>query len=219
MEKDDVAARLVTANFVPEAVILADGDYPSHPVACAVLERASYVACCDGAADEFVARGGIPGVIVGDGDSLSVENRERFASIIIRYSEQEHNDLTKTVRYLKTQGIKSVAIVGATGKREDHTLGNISLLLDYMRLGIEARIITDYGTFVPASGDCEFESFPRQQVSIFNLGASGLRSEGLQYPLSDFTSWWQGTLNQCDSTRFTIRATGDYLVFLTHNPK
>lgn len=206
-------------DFKPQAVILADGDYPSHPVPCAMLAEAELVACCDGATDEYVSRGGIPDLIVGDGDSISPENRERFAPIMVSFSEQEHNDLTKTMRVLKERGIRRVAITGATGKREDHTLGNISLLLEYLEMGMDVRMYTDYGTFIPADGDCSFESFPRQQVSIFNFNATGLQAEGLQYPLSDFTSWWQGTLNQCDGGRFTIRARGRYVVFLTYDRK
>ena len=30
-----------------------------------------------------------------------------------------------------------------------------------------------------------------------------------------FTNWWQGTLNECTGTEFTIEAEGEYLVFVT----
>lgn len=42
-----------------------------------------------------------------------------------------------------------------TGKREDHTLGNISLLLYYLQEGIDVRAYTDYGVFIrfAAQGD------------------------------------------------------------------
>ena len=56
---------------------------------------------------------------------------------------------------------------------------------------------------------------PGQQVSIINFTAHGLHGKGLVYPLSDFTNWWQGTLNECTSTEFTIEAEGEYLVFVT----
>lgn len=32
--------------------------------------------------------------------------------------------------------------------------------------------------------------------------------------LSDFTNWWQGTLNECTGTEFTVEAEGEYLLFL-----
>ena len=84
--------------------------------------------------------------------------------------------------------------MGATGKREDHTLGNISLLADYMEQA-EVRMLTDYGLFIPIKEDSVFESFPTQQVSVFNMGATELSADGLVYPLSAFTNWWQGTFN------------------------
>ena len=218
MEKND-ARTIVSRNFTAEAVILADGDYPSHSVPCAVLQNATFVACCDGAVDAFVEHGGTPNLIVGDGDSISEQNREIFQAILVKVDEQETNDLTKTVKQLLQRGISRIAIVGATGKREDHTLGNISLLLEYYGMGAEVRMYTDYGVFIPMCGDAQFESFPRQQVSIFNFGAKGLCAEGLEYPLSDFTSWWQGTLNQSNANAFTLHATGNYIIFLSHNAK
>lgn len=218
MEKNDEIT-IVSRNFTAEAVILADGDYPSHSEPCAVLQDTAFVACCDGAVDAYVEHGGVPNLIVGDGDSISKQNRERFQSILVKIDEQETNDLTKTVKQLLQRGISRIAIVGATGKREDHTLGNISLLLEYMRMGAEVRMYTDYGVFVPMCDDAQFETFPRQQVSIFNFGATGLRAEGLEYPLSDFTLWWQGTLNQSKSNLFTLFASGGYIIFLSHNAK
>ena len=87
-------------------------------------------------------------------------------------------------------------------------------MLDYMKSGMEVRTVTDYGVFIPANGTQTFVSHAGQQVSIINFGAKGLKGEGLYYPLSDFTNWWQGTLNEAISDRFTIQCTGDYLIFL-----
>ena len=205
---------MINEHYTPEAVILANGEYPTHVLPLKMLEEAKFVICCDGAADEYILRGHTPDVIIGDGDSLSSEYKQRFSSIIHQIADQETNDQTKAVRFLQEKGYREIAIVGATGKREDHTLGNISLLLDYMKSGMEVRTITDYGVFIPANGTQTFVSHAGQQVSIINFGAKGLKGEGLVYPLSDFTNWWQGTLNEATSNRFTIQGTGEYLVFL-----
>ena len=197
-----------------EAVILANGDYPSAPVPLLVLAEAPFVVCCDGAANEHIARGFTPDVIIGDGDSLSEENKQRYADIVKSVSCQETNDQTKAVRYLLEQGKRSIAIIGATGKREDHTLGNISLLVEYMRMGADVRIYTDHGMFIPCKDTCSFDCQPGQSVSIFNISAHGMKSTGLQYPIYDFTALWQGTLNKCASNQFTIVAVGEYLVFV-----
>ncbi len=200
----------------PEAVILANGDYPTHPTPSQMLANAPYVVCCDGSADAYIAQGHVPDVIIGDGDSLSEENRRKYSHILHHISDQETNDQTKAVNFLMEQGKKNIIIVGATGKREDHTLGNISLLIDYMRAGANVRTFTDYSVFIPCRHTHTFSCQPGKQVSIINFGAHGLRSEGLVYPLSDFTNWWQGTLNECTGTEFTVHAEGEYLVVINY---
>lgn len=205
-----------TNDFLPEAVVIDAGDFPTNPVALRWLDECERVVCCDGAANRFIATGRQPWRIVGDCDSLSPELLKEYGAIVRRIPEQESNDQTKAVRYLAGKGIRKIVILGATGKREDHTLGNISLLVEYMKHGIEARIYTDYGVFIPMSGDAEFETPVGTQVSIFNFGATGLNAEGLRYPIRDFDSWWQGTLNETTAPRFTIHAHGPLLLFLNY---
>ena len=197
-----------------DAVILANGDYPSSPLPLKVLNEAPYVVCCDGGADEYIAKGHLPDIIIGDGDSLSEENRLKHADLLHHNPDQETNDQTKAVQFLLSEGKKRIAIVGATGKREDHTIGNISLLMEYTRMGVDARIYTDYGVFVPCKDICLFECREGCSVSIFNFTAKGLKSEGLAYPIYDFTTWWQGTLNVSTGTEFKIEAVGEYIVFI-----
>ena len=110
-----------------EAVVLANGEYPTAPLPLQILADAPYVVCCDGGADEYIRNGHTPNLIIGDGDSISEENRKKYGHLLHRIAEQETNDQTKAVNYLLSQGKRRIAIVGATGKREDHTLGNISL--------------------------------------------------------------------------------------------
>ena len=131
-----------------EAVVLANGDYPFADVPFQLLKRVPYVVCCDGGANEYIERGCLPDIIIGDGDSLSETNRLKYADLIFHNPDQETNDQTKAVQYLLSKGKRKIAIVGATGKREDHTIGNVSLLMEYMRMGAEVRSYTDYGVFV-----------------------------------------------------------------------
>ncbi len=203
-------------DFSPEAVVVDAGLFPTNPVALRWLDGCSRIVCCDGAANSFFASGRRAWRIVGDCDSLSPEMMRSHADIIRRNPDQETNDQTKAVRYLARRGITRIAIVGATGLREDHTLGNISLLVDYLRDGIDARAYTDFGVFIPVSGTRQFDCLPGTQVSIFNFGATRLQAEGLRYPLRDFDSWWQGTLNEAPDGRFTISADGTYLIFINY---
>ena len=200
-----------------EAVILANGDYPTGGIPLQLLHEAPYVACCDGGANEFISRGNMPNIIIGDGDSLCDKYREQCASLIHYVPNQDTNDQTKAVQYLHSLGMRHIAIVGATGKREDHTIGNISLLVEYMRMGMEVRIYTDYGIFIPCQNDSTFSCHPGKQVSIFNFTATDLKADGLAYPIYDFATWWQGTLNSCLGDSFRIEAKGEYIVFIAYH--
>ena len=203
-------------NNLFDAVIVAGGEFPTAPQPLEILQSAPYVVCCDGAADRYIATGRVPDAIVGDGDSISAENREKFAHLLHIISEQESNDQTKAVRYLLEHGMRRIAIVGATGRREDHTIGNISLLIEYARKGSEVCSFTDHGVFVPCNGTTTHKCRKGQQVSIFSITARDLSAEGLLYPIYDFNNWWQGTLNECTGDEFTIKATGEYLLFINY---
>ncbi len=212
--------------------MLGDGDFPTSPQALAMLEHADFLCCCDNAGKSLIERltsenNGkdktnyrFPDAIVGDGDSLPWEFKEKYADIYHEVDEQDYNDLTKATRFCIEQGFKEIHYLGCTGKREDHTLGNISLMAFYMRdFNIRPIMLTDYVTVSPASGTTTFKSFPRQQISIFNLNCNSISSDGLKWNAYPYRELWQGTLNEALSYSFTISADGDYLVMQTHLPK
>ena len=203
-------------NDMFDAVIVAGGEFPTAPQPLEILQGAQYVVCCDGAADRYIATGHVPDAIVGDGDSISAENRGKFAQLLHIIAEQESNDQTKAVRFLMEHGKRRIAIVGATGRREDHTIGNISLLIEYARAGCDVRSFTDHGVFIPCNGTTTHKCRKGQQVSIFSITARDLSAEGLLYPIYDFNNWWQGTLNECTGEEFTINANGEYLLFINY---
>ncbi len=205
------------SDFNAEAVVLAAGDFPRHPIPLRMLQQAQRVVCCDGAAGEYAGRlHRAPWRIVGDGDSLPQPLKERYAEALTIVAEQETNDLTKATLFLERQGIRRIAYLGATGKREDHTLGNVSLLVDYAQRGLEVRMLTDYGVFIPCRGTTHWQAPVGTPVSIFAFGATQLRSEGLRYALHELTNWWQGTLNEVAASAFTIHAEGCYLLYAAY---
>ena len=203
-------------NNIFDAVIIGGGEYPKTDIPLNIIKNTPYIVCCDGAADSFIATGAVPSAIVGDGDSISCENKERFSHLLHIISEQESNDQTKAIRFCLEQGKKRIAIVGATGKREDHSIGNISLLIEYARAGVEVFSFTDYGVFIPCNGSTTHRCRKGQQVSIFSITAKSMSAEGLLYPIYDFNNWWQGTLNECTDEEFTINAEKEYLLFLNY---
>ena len=191
-------------------VILAAGDFPSAPPALGILDAAREIICCDSAADELIRHGRTPDYIVGDLDSISPELRRDFPDRIIHVAEQETNDLTKAFRFSRSLGRERLTILGATGKREDHALGNISLLADFAEELPDIEMVTNHGSFSVALSSGNFPSRRGEQISFFAID-SGTRvtSEGLKYPMKDLLlqRWWQATLNEALGEDFSLDIT------------
>jgi thiamine pyrophosphokinase len=162
-----------------------------------------------------------PAYIVGDLDSISPELKRRFADRVHHEAEQESNDLTKSINFCKQKGYREVTILGATGKREDHTLGNISLLFGYAK-ELSVQLLTGYGALNVTQRDAAFESFAGQQASIFCLSPQvRITTSGLKYPIrsAPLPSWWMGTLNESLGDSFTVRCSGGSALVFREYPK
>ena len=198
-------------------VIVADGSFPTHEIPLGYIKNAERIICCDGSTASLVDAGFTPDAIVGDLDSLDEELALRFADRIFLSEEQETNDLTKTVMWCRERGFNDLVITGATGKREDHTIGNISLLAEYI-VDVQVIMVTDTGYFIPLKESTLIPSFTGQQVSVFPLDCeTEITSYRLKYPLRNtrITHWWQATLNESLEDNFRIEFnTGRVIVYL-----
>lgn len=181
-------------------VILADGDFPSTPKTMQILKKAERIICCDGAAEKLIRFGLEPDAIVGDLDSLAFQLKQKYADKIIHVEEQESNDLSKAFRYCRSHGYDDIVILGATGKREDHTLGNLSLLALYAGECPNIRMITDHGEFFVIFEGGTFPSVKGEQISVISLDSDLVihNSENLKYPIKNLklSLWYQATLNE-----------------------
>jgi thiamine pyrophosphokinase len=190
----------------PATIILADGSFPEHEIPLGCLRNASRIICCDGAAGSLIKFGLEPFAIVGDCDSLNKEIFKKYHDRIFKDTGQETNDLTKAVMWAHGSGYDDLVIVGATGKREDHTIGNISLLAEYVRM-VRVIMVTDTGIFYPFLESCRVPSIKGQQVSLFSINPeTEITSTGLMYPLQErkLRNWWEATLNEAEGDNFEL---------------
>ena len=197
-------------------IIVADGTFPQHEIPLGYLKNAKKIVCCDGSTQNLLLYGMQPDAIVGDLDSLSDELANRFSDRIFLDENQETNDLTKAVMWCIEMRYRDIVIVGVTGKREDHTIGNISLLADYIG-NVNVIMVTDSGIFKPLLKSSEILSFPGQQVSVFSIDPeTEVTSYGLKYPLSQtkLTNWWFATLNESLGDKFSLDFNGRLIVYL-----
>jgi thiamine pyrophosphokinase len=202
-----------------KTVILANGKFPEHEIPLRHLKEADLIVCCDGAVGKLVEHGFEPGAIIGDLDSVPEEMKEKYSSIIFGDPDQETNDLTKAIRWCVLHGEKEVVILGATGLREDHTLGNIALLADYSR-ELKVTMLTDSGSIRVFDHSVTLSSIPGQQVSLFSVDPNlEVTSDGLLYPLDKLKlcSWWRGTLNEASGDHFKVEfENGQLIIFIKY---
>ena len=207
--------KLPTKEERPACVILAAGEYPSSELSAALLSRAEQVICCDSAAEEFCRHGGTPTAIVGDMDSLPESLRSRFADRLIVRPEQDVNDLWKALSYAIEQGFRQLTVLGAFGRREDHSIGNIALLAARLREA-EVRVVGERGTFDFIDEPTQFESFAGQQVSLFTLDPSTeISVRRLRYapPQNRLSAMWQGVSNESLAEEFEVHTNGATIVY------
>ena len=175
---------------------------------------ADFTICCDGALVKYLRQSKsifgqtrTPDVVIGDMDTLSASMQKKYSDIIIKEDEQEHNDQTKAVRWAisNIDDIGHIYIIGATGGRLDHTIGNASLLMEYTRMfdldskDIAIDMVTDEGTAFAVNDTTEFDCGVGRRVSIFSPDNTlQIRSTGLEYPTDEvvFDNWWKATLNK-----------------------
>ena len=204
------------------AVIVGNGQFPKKEYPLYLLESADYVVCCDGALDTYLRhfRGRYlrrPDVVVGDMDSLSKKTAERFRDIAVKIDEQETNDQSKAFHYILEHfpDVDTVHILGATGKREDHTIGNLSLLMEYARemrrqdcgRTVSVDIVSDWSTAFAITDSCTLDVGEGRSVSIICPDNSlNIKSEGLAWPTDNvvFDNLWQATLNRASADRISL---------------
>jgi thiamine pyrophosphokinase len=196
-------------------IIIANGKFPEHEIPLGYLKSAGRIICCDGSTKNLIDAGYIPDAIVGDMDSISDDLAERFRDRLFKDENQETNDLTKAVNWCKERGYRDLVIIGATGRREDHTIGNISLLTEYIKNGLSVAMVTDTGFFLPYLNNAEVSSFPGQQVSVFcSDPGTEITSKGLRYKLNNakLKNWWFATLNETIGDHFELEVTGGPII-------
>ena len=197
-------------------VILCDGAFPTEAYPLYLLDSAEGVVCCDGALEKFLGRypsGRLPLAVIGDMDSLPEALQDRFSALVVRETEQDDNDMTKAMRWVLREHpeVSEITILGATGLREDHTVGNLGLLMEYTRLfdlgGRNVQMVSDFGTAFALTDSCELHLGEGRRFSLFSADNSlRISSEGLQWPTDDvvFDAWWKATLNRTVAPIITL---------------
>ena len=117
------------------------------------LREGDFVVCCDAGLRHEKALGVCASLIVGDFDSHErpVTDRE----VIVLPHEKDDTDTFYAVKECLKRGFTDFLLLGMTGGRLDHTLGNLQALVMLDEAGVRACMVDDYSeiSVVSGSGD------------------------------------------------------------------
>lgn len=206
-----------------DIAIIGNGEFPSKKSIRDFICSCNEIIFCDGAFSRFLdtdMQKSIltkPFIVTGDLDSIDPGIKASLeAEGRLRHNpDQETNDQTKAFN-LAMSGISAetearINFIGATGLREDHTIANMGLLMDYachkaVSCGnISIRMISDYCIAFPMTKSGSFACGTGRAVSIFSPDSTlTIVSDGLEWQTSGvrFTNWWQASLNR--ATKETV---------------
>lgn len=196
--------------------ILAAGQYPRTAYPQYLLQSADVLLCCDGALKTALDHGLKPQAVIGDMDSLCKAVAKKFTGEVVKVDEQDYNDLTKVMRYAREHypDANEITILGATGKREVHAIGNMSLLMSYeqwwgfWKRGVTLQIVSDYCTAFAVPDSVKLQVGEGRKISFFTADTSlNIKSKGLQWPLDNvvFDAWWKTTLNRATDDEVELK--------------
>ena len=233
------------------AVIVCNGEFPKKEYPRYLIQSADLVICCDSARNvaRLEALGRTPDLLVGDMDSTPVSVQKRLSGNsgstaapasasgpatgrVVRIPEQDDNDLAKAFALLRERypEVTEIHILGAGGKNEAHTVGNLGWLMEWERrsiaetgLGLAARginvdMVSDWSTAFAVSPTAANDTTFLEPVELFvgegrriSFFATDpelrISSQGLQWPLDgvDLTQWWGATLNRASTPAISLR--------------
>ena len=204
-------------SFNDPVIVIANGSFPSHPIAKNYLNKSGTIICTDGAADKLIDSGKNPDIIIGDFDSTSIKGKDRTEKWI-ETPDQNKTDLEKTFEWCIMNNIKKIVLLGSSGKREDHTIGNLFTLAKYHD-EIKCEIITNHAKIICVYGENYINVDTNQNISIIATEPiESITLNGLQYNMKNesLLPSTRAISNKAISDKFYLESTGKVLVFLNH---
>ena len=214
------------------AVIIGGGAFPKKEYPRELIRQADVIVCCDGDAFKaflrnresiFNDKDRLPDAVVGDMDSMSPSLAKEYSRLLVKVEEQDDNDQTKAYHYVLEHfpEVDTIHFIAATGKREDHTIGNLGLLMEYARQDGEPRhaidMVSDYSTAFVVTDSCELVLGKGRRISIFSPDNSlTIKSKGLTWPTGGvvFDNWWKATLNKTSDDVVVLELSHKSLVLI-----
>ncbi|NPV49388.1 MAG: thiamine diphosphokinase [Armatimonadetes bacterium] len=197
------------------ALIICDGERPHGDLLRRMADEADLVIATDGAAAWAATAGVRPHVVVGDFDSLPAPDGDWEIVDAGPHEQQDNSDAEKAVLLALARNASRIAILGATGRRLDHTLANVWLAARYHQQA-DIVLMDDYSECRIVSDELRLATTPGTVISLVPLTLDvTLRTGGLRWPLDGpLAPGTLGLSNQAAGEEVTVEVRSGLVAFI-----
>jgi len=181
------------------------------------ISKYDMICATDGAYQYFKKHNITPNFIAGDFDSLQEVPKEIE---LIKTPNQDLTDFDKILQILLNKGFTTVDVFGASGKEQDHFLGNLHTAIQFKEK-LKLTFIDNHSRYFLADKSTEVSDCKNKIVSLIPFPkATNIVTEGLEYQLNkeDLVFGERiGTRNKGiqDTIHITFKS-GELFIFINH---
>lgn len=174
-----------------KAIIVSGGKKPSRSLFDQLCTEETYLIAVDKGAEFFREEHILPNLLVGDFDSISKETYLYFQDKTEIRSYDAVKDFTDTEAALHEAillGMEEVIFLGCTGSRLDHFIGNLALLDQSLKAGLQASMYDDHNKIFLMRSPGIIEKDFGKYISFqgFRGPVKGFGVKGVKYPLWNY---------------------------------
>lgn len=157
-----------------KSLIVSGGRAPSlELIQNTLAEGIDFIIAADSGAKVLLENGIKFDLAVGDFDSLaeaSLEEIKKHTEIITYEIKKDFTDTEAAYHEAVRRGATEVVILGATGTRLDHFMGNLGLLQIALNEGVFVRLIDEHNEIFLIDGSCQIAKREGYNISVFPFG-------------------------------------------------
>ena len=175
------------------------------------------ICATDGAYNFLKEKGVVPNFISGDFDSITEIPKDIE---VINTPDQNFTDFDKVLQVLLKKGYENIDVFGASGKEQDHFLGNLHTTLQW-KDRLRLTFFDDYGYYFLAKNVLKISDCKNKTISLVPFPAvHGIFTKGLQYQLKEESLSFGtriGTRNKAIENEIEISfESGNLFIFINH---
>ncbi len=182
-----------------KALLVANGSLENINILKELKDKVDFILAVDGGTNHCIRACVFPNLIIGDLDSISDKNlsisKEKNITIERFPVKKDATDTELSLDYLLDKGFKDITLMGVTGSRMDHTLGNIYLLNKLKENGAKGRIIDENNIIYLEDKELILRK-KDSYLSIIPLTSSGINIslKGFEYELDQVDLEFSSTI-------------------------